>query len=595
MEKLISFLQINLFLVVFYCFYWLFLRKETFHKLNRFYLVVGSILAIILPIIKFDFSKEIKSSNTEFETNAVQYFYDVEEVILQDLTTSFTYLEFFQYVYFCGVVISFLIFVLKLKKSVLVIKTIKNERGTAFSFFGKIFIDKDLDNQDTIFSHEKAHNNQFHCFDLVLFEVLKIVFWMNPAIYFYYKSVLLVHEYLADDSASEFIEDKKLYATILVGSQFNVQPETIFTHHFFNDSNLKKRVIMLIKNPSKRVAFLKFGLLAPLFFGMVLMCSFTIAKKSNLKVLLEKIETPIARITPKVKLSQVEYINDQNKKVFVEEPTEETVNPITNEHLDFSPSPDNESFDLDFPLVQKDTVPKNVRQVFNVADKNPEFLGGIVELYRYVSKNLVYPELAYESKMGGRVYLRFVVEKDGSISNVEVLKGIGMGCDEEATRVIKNMPRWNPGYTNGEAVAVRYNMPVVFTYKKRKKSKRVAMVESNKTKNLEEEKMDFTQLKLKKADDFSIGQPNTTTQNKVANGFVGNPYVLQNNLYFKDFRMNPSKNYPLFIVDGKEQLDISAINPRNILELSVSKNPDLLKPLGEKAKYGIVYITTKKN
>lgn len=68
---------------------------------------------------------------------------------------------------------------------------------------------------------------------------------MNPAIYFYYKSVLLVHEYLADDSASEFIEDKKLYATILVGSQFNVQPETIFTHHFFNDSNLKKRVIML--------------------------------------------------------------------------------------------------------------------------------------------------------------------------------------------------------------------------------------------------------------------------------------------------------------------------------------------------------------
>ncbi len=155
MEKLISFLQINLFLVVFYCFYWLFLRKETFHKLNRFYLVVGSILAIILPIIKFDFSKEIKSSNTEFETNAVQYFYDVEEVILQDLTTSFTYLEFFQYVYFCGVVISFLIFVLKLKKSVLVIKTIKNERGTAFSFFGKIFIDKDLDNQDTIFSQKR--------------------------------------------------------------------------------------------------------------------------------------------------------------------------------------------------------------------------------------------------------------------------------------------------------------------------------------------------------------------------------------------------------------------------------------------------------
>jgi protein TonB len=93
----------------------------------------------------------------------------------------------------------------------------------------------------------------------------------------------------------------------------------------------------------------------------------------------------------------------------------------------------------------------------------PEFPGGMGELMKYLAENIKYPPLAKESGIQGRVFINFVVEPNGSISNVKVLRGIGGGCDEEAVRVVSKMPNWKPGKQRGKAVRVSYNLPVKFT------------------------------------------------------------------------------------------------------------------------------------
>lgn len=95
----------------------------------------------------------------------------------------------------------------------------------------------------------------------------------------------------------------------------------------------------------------------------------------------------------------------------------------------------------------------------------PEFPGGINALMNFIARNIRYPEMAREQMIQGRVYLSFIVEKDGSVSSIELLRGIGGGCDEEAIRVVNAMPAWQPGRQNGRAVRVAYNLPIRFSLK----------------------------------------------------------------------------------------------------------------------------------
>jgi len=102
-------------------------------------------------------------------------------------------------------------------------------------------------------------------------------------------------------------------------------------------------------------------------------------------------------------------------------------------------------------------------EIFTVVESMPSFPGGMGELMKFLGQNINYPTLAKESGIQGRVFINFVVEPNGSISNVKVLRGIGGGCDEEAVRVVKSMPKWSPGKQRGKPVRVSYNLPVKFT------------------------------------------------------------------------------------------------------------------------------------
>lgn len=101
-------------------------------------------------------------------------------------------------------------------------------------------------------------------------------------------------------------------------------------------------------------------------------------------------------------------------------------------------------------------------QIFTVVESMPTFPGGDVARIKYLNANIKYPTIARESGIQGRVFVTFVVETDGRVTDVKILRGIGGGCDEEAVRVIKNMPKWVPGKQRGKAVRVQFNMPILF-------------------------------------------------------------------------------------------------------------------------------------
>lgn len=112
---------------------------------------------------------------------------------------------------------------------------------------------------------------------------------------------------------------------------------------------------------------------------------------------------------------------------------------------------------IDIPIVEPEKeIP------YTWVEEMPSYKGGVGELMKFFSENLNYPEIAKRAGVEGKVILSFIVDKSGRINEVEVLKGIGAGCDEEAMRVINSMPNWNPGKQNGKAVLTKINIPVVF-------------------------------------------------------------------------------------------------------------------------------------
>ncbi|HBG71626.1 MAG: hypothetical protein A2W93_08285 [Bacteroidetes bacterium GWF2_43_63] len=101
-------------------------------------------------------------------------------------------------------------------------------------------------------------------------------------------------------------------------------------------------------------------------------------------------------------------------------------------------------------------------KIFTIVEDSPEFPGGQDALMTYLMNNIKYPHEAMEASIQGTVYVTFVIETDGAVSNVKVLRGIGGACDEEAVRVVKGMPNWTPGKQRGKAVRVQFNLPIRF-------------------------------------------------------------------------------------------------------------------------------------
>jgi periplasmic protein TonB len=126
----------------------------------------------------------------------------------------------------------------------------------------------------------------------------------------------------------------------------------------------------------------------------------------------------------------------------------------------------NADIKIDEPVGNSDVkqvTEEDPNKIFTAVEKDPAFKGGIDKFYAYLQKNMRYPAVAKENNVQGKVFVTFVVERDGSLTDIKVVRGIGSGCDEEAQRVLKSSPKWTPGIQNGRPVRVQYTMPINFT------------------------------------------------------------------------------------------------------------------------------------
>lgn len=161
-----------------------------------------------------------------------------------------------------------------------------------------------------------------------------------------------------------------------------------------------------------------------------------------------KKEKPIPKkIKPKAIPAVKEVKNDQ-------EDTKITGNAGATQDDQLMPKPDDPKLDIETNVVDP---------VYKISEVMPEFPGGLSELYKYVYSNINYNQEAVNLGIQGKVFVRFIIEKDGTASNVEILKGLGFGLDKEVKRVIHSMPPWKPGMQGGLKVRVEYVLPVKFS------------------------------------------------------------------------------------------------------------------------------------
>ena len=128
--------------------------------------------------------------------------------------------------------------------------------------------------------------------------------------------------------------------------------------------------------------------------------------------------------------------------------------------------------DLDVDMTEETVIEEVVfeeapeeeeaEEIFTIVEDQPGFPGGMPAFYQFVSKNMKYPNTARRMGIEGKVFVQFVVDKDGTITEVQAIKGIGAGCDEEAVRVLKSSPKWSPGKQRGKSVKVRMILPITF-------------------------------------------------------------------------------------------------------------------------------------
>ncbi|WP_374950771.1 TonB family protein [Mucilaginibacter sp.] len=433
-------LLVNIYLVLFFGFYALLLRRETFFQLNRIYLVGSALLSFIIPLIQAQWVKEL------FITRQVQE--TIYSATTPDMLVAFAPLkdnpvtvgEIITLLYAAGIVMLSIRLVWQLFE---VKKLISQPSKGAYSFFKSVKIQDDVATNEVITRHEEVHVRQWHSADVLIIEAIMIVNWFNPVVYLYRFAVKHIHEFIADRQALAAGTDKADYALLLLSQTFN-SPVHSLVNPFFNHSLLKQRIMMLQKNKSQRIKLAKYGLSAPLFILMLILSSATI---SNSKAVItinyhaeEVFLKPAASVVAAHKIVE-ENLSRETTNI---KTTVVTLPPLVN-------------------AVNVNDTGSYQKQVFTAVEHAPTFVGGDKALGEFLAKNIHYPKEAREKNIQGRVIATFVVEPNGALTNVQVLRGIGYGADEETIRVLKMSPKWKPGVQNRRKVRVQYSIPVKFS------------------------------------------------------------------------------------------------------------------------------------
>jgi hypothetical protein len=287
-------LKVNALLVLFYLVYQLALSRETFYKSSRGFLLSGLFVSLLLPFVTFTKIEyyEVKHVfNNSIENNMLQMAPVSNEIIQEPILTNQEIL-FLVYGIICfGFLIKTLFDFFKLFKIIKVSNSEKRNNlvyintnlvHTPFSFFNFIVFNEELINPvelQNIMKHEEAHSIQKHSFDTLLAQFFIILFWFNPIIWLYRKSIVQNLEFLADSYAIQQVSDKKHYQKTML--KITLQPQHITIINTFNQSSIKKRIIMLNTNQSKKKKALKYAIVLPVLIAFIMLFQVNVIAKER--------------------------------------------------------------------------------------------------------------------------------------------------------------------------------------------------------------------------------------------------------------------------------------------------------------------------
>ena len=407
-------LKANVGIALFYAFYKLFCQRDTFFQWRRFALLSFLGISFIYPLLNIqDWVKEQPAMYELADYYAT--WMATEEItvttpVVIDAPQLPSLLTIGIYLYYIGVIVMSFRFIAQLcsvfrmrwkgTRSMIDgqrIISIPTE-ADPFSFFGWIFLYlpglKDESRQE-ILKHEQTHARQWHSMDVILCELINIVCWFNPFAWLIKTEIRLNLEYLADNKVAETTSDCKLYQYHLL-NLVNKNVQTGLCNNF-NVSHLKRRIIMMNKKRTHTTGRIKYALFVPLAAALLIASNISCISSEKQEEISEKQESRAAE-----------------------------------------------------------------GEVFQVVEEMPEFPGGMGECMKWLGQNIKYPADAKEKGVQGRVIVQFVVEKDGTIVNAKVVRGVDPDLDAEALRVVNQSPKWKPGKQKGEAVRVKYTLPIMF-------------------------------------------------------------------------------------------------------------------------------------
>ncbi|PJJ80299.1 M56 family metallopeptidase [Mucilaginibacter auburnensis] len=446
-------LLVNFYLLLFFAFYALLLRRETFFQLNRIYLVAASLLSFAIPLIQAEWVKNL------FITKQVQsslYSAGAEFVVYssKSVAPSVTIGHMVTGLY----IIVTLFLTLRLLWQLIVLKKQieKPSPSAAYSFFKKISLGKEAAEHEAIANHEQVHAKQWHSVDVMIIETVMIINWFNPVVYLYRFAIKYIHEYIADMQVISSGTDKADYALLLLSQTFDV-PVHRLANPFYSQSMLKKRIMMLQKSRSHRIMLFKYCLSAPLFILMMILSSATV----NNSTAVTSINNGVKKVLQADVAEVVEGISD-HAEITPDEFNDEIPPPVVLPAVSAKGYYGN--YNLKQEAYKNMTVEELVadNKVFVSVEQAPAFPGGLPALGKYLSENVKYPAQSREDGVQGKVFVTFVVEADGSLSDIRAVRGPSADLNAEGVRLISNSPKWDPGVQNGTKVRTQYTVPINF-------------------------------------------------------------------------------------------------------------------------------------
>lgn len=398
-------------------FYRLVLSELTFFTLNRVILIGMLMGSFIIPMLSFKLGL---SSLATPEIDLPEFL--VGKNVPQD-AASISWQELLFFTYLAGVVVMTVHLILGFFTSQRLLGKSRLMRYQNYwiavhpkfipaSFFSYILLpdfDPNRSEQKQIVLHESVHVRLKHSWDLLLIQFAKIIFWFNPLIYQFEKSLREVHEYQADQGVTSSYS-KKEYSGLLLQMITGGQG-----WHFMNNFNqfqTKKRIIMMSKPQSQKREMRRFLLAIPVLAALFFVFSCEITPEEDIDAPTMMGESKASKIGP--------------------------------------------------ANISAREMGKDGEPIFDVVEEQPSPPGDMEGWNQYLSQNLTYPAQARSLGIEGTVIVVFVVNKDGSLSDVEVLRGIGGGADEAAVRVVQNAPDWTPGKQKGNPINTRMRLPIRF-------------------------------------------------------------------------------------------------------------------------------------